>query len=61
MPLYEYECEDCKTRFTLLKRLSESDEKTKCPYCDSEKTKKIVSTFGVGNSNSWFGGCSSFG
>lgn len=61
MPLYEYECENCQIHFTILKRVSESEESVKCPYCGSEKTRKIVSTFGLGSSNSCFGGCSSFG
>lgn len=60
MPLYEYECEKCKMRFTVLKRLEEISEVEKCPYCEGN-AKKVVSTFGTSCSVNQWGGCTTFG
>ena len=40
MPLYEYNCHDCSAEFELLVR---SDEKPRCPECDSPKLEKLLS------------------
>lgn len=40
MPLYEYNCHDCTAEFELLVR---SDEKPRCPECDSPKLEKLLS------------------
>jgi putative FmdB family regulatory protein len=48
MPVYEFQCLDCKKIFTL--RLSVSDfEKSKyvCPYCKSEKLEVQFTSFNV--------------
>ncbi len=42
MPIYEYECRDCRTSFELLMR---SDTKVACPSCDSEKVVRKLSMF----------------
>ncbi|MFN0059648.1 MAG: FmdB family zinc ribbon protein [Planctomycetota bacterium] len=45
MPIYEYECQDCRSRFELLVR----DRKAPtCPSCASAAVDKQYSTFGVG-------------
>ena len=35
MPVYEYECEKCSTRFELIKRLGQNGD-TQCPKCAGE-------------------------
>ena len=44
MPLYEYACEDCGRKITLLRRLNERDEPVKCELdkCGGN-AKKVVS------------------
>lgn len=44
MPLYEYICSKCKTRFELLRRMNQVDEGVFCPSCDS-KAEKVLSSF----------------
>lgn len=46
MPTYEYECDDCKNKFTLIQRISEHGKtKTTCPKCKSAKVKQSISVF----------------
>ena len=42
MPIFEYECKDCKNQFELLVR---SDTRIACPTCDSERLVKRLSLF----------------
>lgn len=44
MPLYEFECQDCKENFEKLMRLSGVQQAT-CPRCGSVKTVKKISAF----------------
>ncbi len=45
MPLYEYECSDCKSRFEFLQKINESDKK-ECPICHCDTLKKLISPAG---------------
>lgn len=46
MPTYEYECQDCKKKFSLITSISEhSKNKPACPKCKSKKVKQQISTF----------------
>ncbi|MHB8894038.1 MAG: FmdB family zinc ribbon protein [Candidatus Geothermincolia bacterium] len=44
MPIYEYKCKGCGTRFEQLVR---GDEKVVCPKCGKGKLDKLFSVFGV--------------
>ncbi len=44
MPIYEYVCTGCKTKFELLRPLSEADATALCSECHGE-AKRIFSTF----------------
>jgi len=44
MPIYEYFCPACKSRFTLLRPLSQSSEAASCPRCQS-KAERVFSSF----------------
>ena len=44
MPIYEYICEKCGSKFELLKKNSSSDG-DKCPDCGSDKVIKQLSVF----------------
>ncbi len=52
MPLFEFECKKCGTRFEKLIFASDKDKIT-CPKCGSEETKKLLSFFAAKS------GCSS--
>ena len=43
MPLYEYQCDACGTRFELIRRFSDPPLTT-CPNCGEEKVRKLVSS-----------------
>ncbi len=46
MPTYEYECLNCKKKFTLIQSISEHEKgKASCPKCKSAKVKQIISAF----------------
>lgn len=45
MPIYEYQCDDCNTRFdTLVRSLAVADE-VSCASCSGEHVRRLVSTF----------------
>ncbi len=45
MPLFEYECGDCKARFELL--VYGRNERVVCKECGSPKLVQLLSTFAV--------------
>lgn len=42
MPIYEYECKDCRSSFELLVR---SDTQVACPACESGRVVRKLSLF----------------
>ena len=49
MPLYEYVCADCRSRFeTLVRRWGDAVD---CPGCGSASVEKQLSTFAVASSS----------
>jgi putative FmdB family regulatory protein len=49
MPVYEYTCQSCQSRFEQLHRsMSETGGKVACPKCKSTKTARALSVFAVG-------------
>jgi putative FmdB family regulatory protein len=46
MPTYEYECQDCKKKFTKILSISEHGKgNINCPKCKSLKVKQSISAF----------------
>jgi len=46
MPLYEYECQECKNIFVEVLSLGEHEVKEIiCPGCSSKKVRQLMSTF----------------
>jgi putative FmdB family regulatory protein len=45
VPLFEYRCEDCKRRFTLLVGMVAEAPKQECPRCRGTQLKKLISRF----------------
>ena len=52
MPIYEYICNACSEKFSLLQNISDSEKGTVCPRCSSKNTKKMVSAFCCSGGNS---------
>ncbi len=53
MPIYEYRCNQCGEAFEKMVRFSEADRVPACPNCESEDTRKAISTiasFGMADS-----------
>lgn len=45
MPLYEYRCADCQTRFEALRAMADADAPIACPACRSQQTSRAISLF----------------
>jgi putative FmdB family regulatory protein len=46
MPTYEYQCEKCRKRFTVIQRISEHTGRSPaCPKCRSRSTRQLPATF----------------
>jgi putative FmdB family regulatory protein len=43
MPLFEYECKECKKTFELL--VKNTNEKVSCPECGSKSVEKMMGHF----------------
>ncbi len=46
MPLYEYYCSDCKSKFELLANHQHADNVV-CMKCHSEKVRRLLSVFAM--------------
>jgi putative FmdB family regulatory protein len=47
MPLFEFRCEDCKRKFTLLVGMVAETPKQECPRCGSSQIRKLISRFAI--------------
>jgi len=45
VPLYEYRCATCGSRFEVLRRVGQGSEGLACPSCGKEEDEKEFSTF----------------
>jgi putative FmdB family regulatory protein len=45
MPIYEYLCSDCQTKFDALRTMKEADAPIQCNKCKSEHTSRLLSVF----------------
>jgi putative FmdB family regulatory protein len=45
MPIYEYRCDDCGTKFERLVRRAEEIQAMECPSCGQRHLKQELSTF----------------
>lgn len=50
MPIYEYHCEDCRRRVSLLVRSIAHPGTPACPRCGGTKLERLMSRFAVGRS-----------
>lgn len=63
MPIFEYQCQECREIFESLQLSRDREEDTECPHCGSDQTERIVSTFatGVGGGGSLGSSCAPSG
>jgi len=45
MPVFEYKCSSCNSKFEILHKSSESKGNIICPECNSKEIKKLFSSF----------------
>jgi putative FmdB family regulatory protein len=43
MPLFEYRCDECGRRFSLLVGVTAERTRLRCPHCGSTKATKLIS------------------
>ena len=57
MPIFEYKCSNCNSKFDVLHKSSTSKEEIICPECKSSKSEKLFSSFSasVNGSTSYSG------
>lgn len=48
MPIYEFECLDCQTKFEKSLKIKDMDSVMACPECKSKNTKRIMSIISKG-------------
>lgn len=67
MPIYEYLCSDCESKFEVLRGFARADDPINCKHCQSNNTQRAVSAafahsggrvVAGGSSSSGCGGCS---
>ncbi|MFO7525867.1 MAG: zinc ribbon domain-containing protein [Ignavibacteriaceae bacterium] len=63
MPVFEYKCNDCNSKFEVLHKSSVNQEDVSCPECNSIHNKKLFSSFSasVEGSSSYSGDSCSTG
>lgn len=63
MPVFEYKCKNCNTKYEVYHKSSTSSEKVVCPDCHSEEREKLFSSFSasvdVSHSHASEAGCAS--
>ena len=45
MPIFEYKCSACNNKFEYLHKSSTIQEEVLCPVCNSNKNRKLFSSF----------------
>lgn len=43
MPIYEYKCKNCNSKFEVFKPIEKKDQDEKCPVCRSTETERLLS------------------
>ena len=51
MPVFEYKCNDCGSKYDMFHKSSLKQEDVTCPKCGSNKNKKLFSAFATANSS----------
>lgn len=57
MPLYEFECQKCGEIFEKLLGIDESTNDLRCPKCQAENSRKVLSVFSSASGGSSGASC----
>ena len=47
MPVFDYQCEECKTKYDVYHKVREIADDVVCPSCGSRSHKRLISVPGV--------------
>ena len=47
MPIYEYVCVDCLTKFDALRSINQADDEIVCEQCHGTHTRRVLSVFAI--------------
>ena len=64
MPVYEYYCSKCRTRFEAMRSMRDADAPIACEQCGNKKAARVLSMFNAssgGKAVGGGGGCSTCG
>jgi putative FmdB family regulatory protein len=50
VPIYEYQCKECKHKFDALQKVGEDGSDLKCPRCGAINLTKVLSVFSSSDS-----------
>lgn len=59
MPIFEYRCQSCNSKFEILHKSISNPEEIICPKCNSAENQKLLSTFSASGFSSSASGCES--
>jgi len=45
MPIYEYQCTQCGEKLTVRQSIGEDGSQLKCPKCNADNLKRLISSF----------------
>ena len=51
MPLYEYECPECRRKLELRRSIADVEREIKCPECGRGILKRVLSLFSTSTSD----------
>ncbi len=57
MPMYEYVCDKCGERFSMLQPMSAAREGHRCPACGEKQTRRVMSSFATCGPTASGSGC----
>ncbi len=61
MPIYEFECKKCGERFEQLLGINEPTNDLRCPKCQAENPRKVLSVFSSASGGSSGASCTPSG
>jgi putative FmdB family regulatory protein len=51
MPIYEYECKECRHKYEVLQMTKENEGDLRCPQCGALNVVKLLSAFSPGSNS----------
>jgi putative FmdB family regulatory protein len=61
MPIYEYVCSDCQTKFEVMRPMSQVSKPVACEHCNSKRTRRAMSRFSASSGGQPVSGMASGG